>query len=482
MLSRNKYVNQQLNNKKPTLLSRIYKIHTIHINKVKEPENSSFKLPILNNIKHFIKSTELTSLNNNNETTKSVSNQTKTNISNGRFIPLFKNINRKVYYSKTERTNEIFPIKIKLKSLNNNKLRKSSSVEIIPIKGIPSAWQFHKKLMEQNKISYNRRLKREYKKFRNSTRDKEKVKEMVFEKRENRKSKTGIFGPNNNIMSIIMAKMQRLRLDNEYKGVDEELKELIKDEIIDAQVKLKMKPTMISLKKGKIRPLYIKKLDRYKYLTKMNLIREVNQNAAVPHLVNDGNMMIKLIKNKILKLKYSMINDLIYICLVEDKLSKEEKEKLLQLTKERMDIISKEDLINNKKNLKKIDLENQYQIFISNVKNNIYLNKNWDIIYYQTNKFEIIYNLINKVINGATIIKLLNKKNNIIKIKFGYTNMNIEELVDNAYRTILKSISFVLSNSEKYNGIENILIKTKKSIPFTIYGNINAENINDFNS
>ena len=191
---------------------------------------------------------------------------------------------------------------------------------------------------------------------------------------------------------------------------------------------------------------------------------------------------IKLIKNKILKLKYSMINDLIYICLVEDKLSKEEKEKLMQMTKERMDIISKEDLINNKKNLKKIDLENQYQIFISNVKNNIYLNKNWDIIYYQTNKFEIIYNLINKVINGATIIKLLNKKNNIIKIKFGYTNMNIEELVDNAYRTILKAISFVLSNSEKYNGIENILIKTKKSIPFTIYGNINAENINDFNS
>ena len=107
---------------------------------------------------------------------------------------------------------------------------------------------------------------------------------------------------------------------------------------------------------------------------------------------------IKLIKNKILKLKYSMINDLIYICLVEDKLSKEEKEKLMQMTKERMDIISKEDLINNKKNLKKIDLENQYQIFISNVKNNIYLNKNWDIIYYQTNKFEIIYNLINKVI------------------------------------------------------------------------------------
>ena len=58
--------------------------------------------------------------------------------------------------------------------------------------------------------------------------------------------------------------------------------------------------------------------------------------------------------------------------------------------------------------------------------------------------------------------------------------MNIEELEDNAYRTILKAISFTLSNSEKYNGVENILIKTKKSIPFNIFGNINAENINNY--
>ena len=51
--------------------------------------------------------------------------------------------------------------------------------------------------------------------------------------------------------------------------------------------------------------------------------------------------------------------------------------------------------------------------------------------------------------------------------------MNLQELEDNAYRTILKAISFTLSNSEKYNGVENILIKTKKSIPFNIFGNIN---------
>ena len=92
-----------------------------------------------------------------------------------------------------------------------------------------------------------------------------------------------------------MARIQRLRLENEYKGVDEELKELIKDEIIDAQVRLKMKPNIITMKKGKSNPLFLEKLNKYKYLTKLNLMREINQNAVVPIMVNDGNMMIKLI-------------------------------------------------------------------------------------------------------------------------------------------------------------------------------------------
>ena len=213
---------------------------------------------------------------------------------------------------------------------------------------------------------------------------------------------------------------------------------------------------------------------------------EINSGGGVPlylYIILKKDLKedeIKLIKNKILKLKHSMINDTIYICLIEDKLSNEEKDKLIQLTNSRIDIITKEDLKENKNNLKNIDLDNQYQIFISNAKNNIYLNKKWDILYYQSNKFEMIYNLIKKINDGATIIKFVDKKSNILKIKFGYTNMNLEELVDNSFRTLLKSISFTLSNAEKYNGIENIIIKTKKSIPFRIFGNIKAENINDF--
>ena len=190
---------------------------------------------------------------------------------------------------------------------------------------------------------------------------------------------------------------------------------------------------------------------------------------------------IKLIKNKLLKLKYTMINEAIYICLIEDKLSDEEKDKLMEMTNSCIDIITKDDLKNNKNNISNLDLENQYQIFISNAKNSVYLNKKWESIFYQSNKFEIIKNLVEKIYKGATVIKLAEKKNNILKIKFGYTNMNKNELFDNAYRTLLKTISFTLSNVEKYNGVENILIKSKKSIPFIIYGEINPENINNYN-
>ena len=188
----------------------------------------------------------------------------------------------------------------------------------------------------------------------------------------------------------------------------------------------------------------------------------------------------KILKNKLFKIKHSMINDIIFICLVEDKLTNEEKDKLKQITNEQIDIITKDELKNNIKNLKNINLDNQYQIFVSNINNNIYFNKKWDIIFYPQSKFDIIKDLIDKIYNGGTIIKMINKKDNILKIKFGYTNMSKDELTDNAYRLVYKTIPFVLSNAEKYNGIENIIIKTNKSIPFTAFGNINPEDINNY--
>ena len=176
-----------------------------------------------------------------------------------------------------------------------------------------------------------------------------------------------------------------------------------------------------------------------------------------------------------------MINDIIYICLIEDKLTSDEKDELIKLTNSRIDIITKEEIKNNIKNLKDINLDNQYQLFVSNLSNHIYLNKKWDIVYYQSSKFDIIKNIIEKIYKGATVLKFVNKKNNILKMKFGYTNMDKDELTDNAYRLVYKTIPFVLSNAEKYNGIENIIIKTTNSIPFSAFGEINAEDINLYN-
>ena len=106
--------------------------------------------------------------------------------------------------------------------------------------------------------------------------------------------KTGIFGPRNNIINIIRAEMERLKYDNIYKGVELEIKELIKDEIMDAQVKLKRKPENLVFNKKLERPLYLKKIDKYKYISSMNKIRELNQIANVSVVEEDGNIMKRL--------------------------------------------------------------------------------------------------------------------------------------------------------------------------------------------
>ena len=268
---------------------------------------------------------------------------------------------------------------------------------------------------------------------------------------------------------------------------------------ITSKMKKKLKYTQNKLKIDKIK---LKKIISHIIKEEPPIVKENNEsieseeeeeNSELENITQEGGVSIylyitlkkdlkdeekRILKNKLLKLKYTMINDIIYICLVEDKLSNEEKDKLKEITNSRIDIITKDELKSNNKNLKNIDLDNQYQIFVSNNNNNIYLNKKWDIVYYNNNNFDIIKNVIEKIYKGATVIKMINKKDNILKIKFGYTNMKEDELIDNAYRLIYKTIPFVLSNAEKYNGIENIIIKTKKSIPFIVFGNIDAENIN----
>ena len=88
--------------------------------------------------------------------------------------------------------------------------------------------------------------------------------------------------------------MERLKYDNIYKGVDADLKEMIIDEIMDAQLKLKRKPENLVYNKKLERPLYLKKIDKYKYISSMNRIRVLNQIANVSVVEEDGNIMKRL--------------------------------------------------------------------------------------------------------------------------------------------------------------------------------------------
>lgn len=151
--------------------------------------------------------------------------------------------------------------------------------------------------MSKNKIACDQALVEEYKKYESKYKNPNDILEMLQTNNENKKMKTGIYGPTNNIVSVIRAKMERLKYDNEYRGVDPELKELIKDEIMDAQVRLKRKPEELTKKKFKIRPLYLRKLDQYRYLSKMNTIREINQLSLTPVIIKDGQAILKLIND-----------------------------------------------------------------------------------------------------------------------------------------------------------------------------------------
>lgn len=203
------------------------------------------------------------------------------------------------FYSNDSKIKKSFSNRIKkiMKDKENNNDSKglklsNSSISIMMSNfkkyKIKSDLDFHKKLMEHNNQKINNNIINEMKEPEDS------YIKSIDEDPSKRPPKTGIFGPRNNMLNIIRYEMERLKYDNLYKNVKVDIKELIKDEIIDAQVKLKRKPDVLKYNKKLERPLYLKKIDRYKYISSMNKIRQLNQMAIISVLEADGNIMKKL--------------------------------------------------------------------------------------------------------------------------------------------------------------------------------------------
>ena len=274
-LVENKYKTPKLsiNNSSSNLLKENYKINEL-------------KLP---SIKCLFSSSNSTNQNSNYEI-KQIS--LKKNSINNSF---FKKINRQNLKLKKLFGNRFKNISIdKEKNDINKSLKQSNSTTSILIKNfkkykIKKDLNFHRDLMVINNEKLNNYINEQNNKITEDS-----YLKSIAEDPSKKQPKTGIFGPRNNIINIIRAEMERLKYDNIYKGVEEDIKELIKDEIMDAQVRLKRKPENLVFNKKLQKPFYIQKMEKYKYISSMNKIRELNQVANISVIEHDGNIMKRL--------------------------------------------------------------------------------------------------------------------------------------------------------------------------------------------
>lgn len=188
--------------------------------------------------------------------------------------------------------------KIKL----NNNINKSSFSPMSPLirknfnynfkfpkEKIKSPIHFHHRLMSKNIDSYNLSKLNDYLKY--SDEENKKIQEKL-----NEKITTGIYGPNNNLLSIILARMERLKINHEFKEMvsDPDIQKILQDEFMLAQVKLKRKPKKIVIgKNNEIKSLCMQKLEKYNYLSSQNKIMYVNPIGNLPRMIEDNEIMYK---------------------------------------------------------------------------------------------------------------------------------------------------------------------------------------------
>lgn len=154
-----------------------------------------------------------------------------------------------------------------------------------PKEKLNSPFIFHKEIMKKNIATYNKAKLNDYIKLI-------KEKENEIKRKSEYKVTTGIFGPSDNLFSIIRARLERQRIEYSYPEAQKEIKEIIKDEIMNAQVKLGRKPKKLyPYKNNNIVPSIIQKMQKYKYLSCKNKLLELNQFGKLPEIINDGEII-----------------------------------------------------------------------------------------------------------------------------------------------------------------------------------------------
>ena len=165
----------------------------------------------------------------------------------------------------------------------NNKMKRIKS-DLLLYK-VPKTSIFHKKLMAENEHICSNRFNKEL--FLEQLKDKIE-KENLNQKSEEKEKKKDF-----NIYEKIKEIQDDLKYKKEYKkkGMEENIKNILKSELHFAKQKLKIKEKKNN--KFKI-PLIKQKLSRYDYISYQNPIFEINEYGTLPTYIKDGKLMYKL--------------------------------------------------------------------------------------------------------------------------------------------------------------------------------------------
>lgn len=206
---------------------------------------------------------------------------------------------------------------------------------------------------------------------------------------------------------------------------------------------------------------------------------------------------------------YKLVEKLMEVKYKDQQVSEKQEEQFITLFENKIEIKNSEDFINMIKNTKnKLNLNFLYKNFICDEKlksriNNIFINSNGihdnnDKVSKKKffNSFDDFIdvhflNFVNReqknleninvsldLSQRRSIVKNLNDK--IFKIKFSNTSNNLDEIKRNLEYLSVNLTSYLLSKSNKFNTVKAIVIKSENSIPITLYGELDVQEIEYF--
>ena len=188
---------------------------------------------------------------------------------------------------------------------NINKISKSHSQKLLSLNfrnmiKVPNLFQFHQDLMSKNYDSYYKRLTDDINQINNTKL--EPIELNSFYKIENKKNvednnkKEEKKLPYLNLINYLKGRSNKFKFEKEYhkKNIDEDIKNIIKEELYKANKKISKSNINIINKK---KPLFLQSLEKDKCIQIQNPLLEINQIGNLPEMVDDGDLMFKLFKS-----------------------------------------------------------------------------------------------------------------------------------------------------------------------------------------